>query len=64
MGLAFVCRALYNAIGKSAAVSTVSKRCAPRARMAAGALVDAAVQWLGQAAEAETACERLYMGGR
>ncbi|CAE7825311.1 unnamed protein product [Symbiodinium sp. CCMP2592] len=48
LGLAFVCRALYNCIGKSTAVSTVSKRCAPRARMAAGALVDAAVQWLGQ----------------
>ncbi|CAL1136549.1 unnamed protein product [Cladocopium goreaui] len=48
LGIAFVCRALYNAIGKSTAVSTVSKRCAPRARMAAGALVDAAVQWLGQ----------------
>lgn len=26
------------------------RRCAPRARMAAGALVDAAVQWLGQVA--------------
>ena len=25
-----------------------ARRCAPRARMAAGALVDAAVQWLGQ----------------
>mmetsp|Transcript_14980 Transcript_14980/g.26237 ORF Transcript_14980/g.26237 Transcript_14980/m.26237 type:complete len:515 (-) Transcript_14980:83-1627(-) len=48
LGIAFVCRALYNAIGRSTAVSTVSKRCAPRTRMAAGALVDAAVQWLGQ----------------
>ncbi|CAJ1373584.1 unnamed protein product [Effrenium voratum] len=51
LGIAFVCRALYGAIGKSIAVSTVSKRCAPRARMAAGALVDAAVQWLGQVGE-------------
>eukprot|EP00930_Biecheleria_cincta_P004157 TRINITY_DN105041_c0_g1_i1.p1 TRINITY_DN105041_c0_g1~~TRINITY_DN105041_c0_g1_i1.p1 ORF type:complete len:542 (+),score=103.56 TRINITY_DN105041_c0_g1_i1:65-1690(+) len=48
LGVAFVCRALYNAIGRSTAVATVSKRCAPRSRMAAGALVDAAVQWLGQ----------------
>eukprot|EP00933_Yihiella_yeosuensis_P084964 TRINITY_DN99733_c0_g1_i1.p1 TRINITY_DN99733_c0_g1~~TRINITY_DN99733_c0_g1_i1.p1 ORF type:complete len:524 (-),score=116.03 TRINITY_DN99733_c0_g1_i1:88-1659(-) len=48
LGLAFVCRALYNTIGRSAAVATVSKRCAPRCRMAAGALVDAAVQYLGQ----------------
>eukprot|EP00931_Biecheleriopsis_adriatica_P033317 TRINITY_DN19343_c0_g1_i1.p1 TRINITY_DN19343_c0_g1~~TRINITY_DN19343_c0_g1_i1.p1 ORF type:complete len:559 (-),score=78.98 TRINITY_DN19343_c0_g1_i1:128-1702(-) len=48
LGIAFVCRALYNAIGRSTAVSTVSKRCAPRSRMASGALVDAAVQWLGQ----------------
>lgn len=51
LGIAFVCRALYNAIGRLAAVSTVSKRCAPRARMAAGALVDAAVQWLGEVGE-------------
>lgn len=47
-GFAFVCRALYNSIGGSAAVSTVFKRSAGRPRMAAGALVDAAVQWMGQ----------------
>lgn len=47
-GFAFICRALYNAIGRSVAVSTVFKRSAGRPRMASGALVDAAVQWLGQ----------------
>lgn len=47
-GFAFICRALYNAIGRSVAVSTVFRRSAGRARMASGALVDAAVQWLGQ----------------
>lgn len=47
-GIALVCRGLYNAIGRSGAVSTVSKRSGGRPRMAAGALVDAAVQWLGQ----------------
>lgn len=47
-GVAFVCRALYNAIGRAVAVSTVFRRSAGRPRMAAGALVDAAVQWLGQ----------------
>merc|ERR1712228_1012289 len=48
LGFAFICRALYNAIGRSVAVSTVFKRSAGRPRMASGALVDAAVQWLGQ----------------
>merc|ERR1719424_1022212 len=47
-GFAFVCRALYNAIGKNVAVATVFRRSAGRPRMASGALVDAAVQWLGQ----------------
>jgi len=47
-GFAFICRALYNAIGKNVAVSTVFNRSAGRPRMASGALVDAAVQWLGQ----------------
>merc|ERR1712232_514260 len=47
-GFAFICRALYNAIGRSVAVSTVFKRSRGRPRMASGALVDAAVQWLGQ----------------
>lgn len=47
-GFAFICRALYNAIGRSVAVSTVFRRSAGRPRMASGALVDAAVQWLGQ----------------
>mmetsp|Transcript_82637 Transcript_82637/g.129075 ORF Transcript_82637/g.129075 Transcript_82637/m.129075 type:complete len:553 (-) Transcript_82637:21-1679(-) len=47
-GFAFVCRALYNAIGRAVAVSTVFRRSAGRPRMASGALVDAAVQWLGQ----------------
>mmetsp|Transcript_85070 Transcript_85070/g.237335 ORF Transcript_85070/g.237335 Transcript_85070/m.237335 type:complete len:563 (-) Transcript_85070:189-1877(-) len=47
-GVALVCRALYNAIGRAMAVSTVFKRSGGRPRVAAGALVDAAVQWLGQ----------------
>mmetsp|Transcript_59657 Transcript_59657/g.168074 ORF Transcript_59657/g.168074 Transcript_59657/m.168074 type:complete len:542 (-) Transcript_59657:208-1833(-) len=47
-GFAFVCRALYAAVGKTVAVSTVFKRCAGRPRMASGALTDAAVQWLGE----------------
>jgi len=47
-GVAFVCRELYNAIGRAVAVSTVFKRSAGRPRMAAGSLLDAAVQWLGQ----------------
>jgi NIMA-interacting peptidyl-prolyl cis-trans isomerase 1 len=47
-GVALVCRQLYNAIGRSMAVSTVFKRSGGRPRMASGALVDAAVQWLGQ----------------
>merc|ERR1712039_693263 len=47
-GVALVCRTLYNAIGKSVAVSTVFKRSRGRPRIASGALVDAAVQWLGQ----------------
>jgi len=47
-GFAFICRALYNAIGGSVAVSTVFRRSSGRPRMASGALVDAAVQWLGQ----------------
>merc|ERR1712039_1082973 len=46
-GVALVCRTLYNAIGKSVAVSTVFKRSQGRPRIASGALVDAAVQWLG-----------------
>lgn len=47
-GFAFICRALYNSIGRSTAVSTVFRRAAGRPRMAAGAMVDAAVQYLGQ----------------
>eukprot|EP00928_Gymnodinium_smaydae_P064777 TRINITY_DN4803_c0_g1_i1.p1 TRINITY_DN4803_c0_g1~~TRINITY_DN4803_c0_g1_i1.p1 ORF type:complete len:566 (+),score=136.64 TRINITY_DN4803_c0_g1_i1:87-1784(+) len=47
-GVALVCRSLYNAIGRGMAVSTVFKRSGGRPRMAAGALVDAAVQWCGQ----------------
>lgn len=47
-GFALVCRALYASIGGSPAVATVFRRCAGRPRMAAGALVDAAVQWLGE----------------
>lgn len=47
-GFAFICRGLYNAIGRSVAVSTVFRRSAGRPRMASGALVDAAVQWLGE----------------
>lgn len=47
-GVALVCRALFNAIGKSVAVSTVFRRSRLRPRMASGSLVDAAVQWLGQ----------------
>lgn len=46
-GVAFICRALYNSIGRSMAVSTVFRRNALRPRMASGSLVDAAVQWLG-----------------
>lgn len=47
-GVALICRALYNAIGRNTAVSTVFRRSDGRPRMASGALVDAAVQWLGQ----------------
>jgi len=47
-GFAFICRSLYASIGGSPAVSTVFRRSAGRPRMASGALVDAAVQWLGQ----------------
>jgi len=47
-GVALVCRALYNAIGKSVAVSTVFRRSRGRPRIASGALVDAAVQWMGK----------------
>jgi NIMA-interacting peptidyl-prolyl cis-trans isomerase 1 len=47
-GVALVCRALYNAIGRENAVSTVFRRSRGRPRMASGAMVDAAVQWLGQ----------------
>mmetsp|Transcript_91115 Transcript_91115/g.174741 ORF Transcript_91115/g.174741 Transcript_91115/m.174741 type:complete len:554 (+) Transcript_91115:112-1773(+) len=47
-GFAFICRALYNAIGRNVAVSTVFRRSTGRPRMASGALLDAAVQWLGQ----------------
>jgi len=47
-GIALVCRALYDAIGRSVAVSTVFRRSRSRPRMASGALVDAAVQWLGE----------------
>lgn len=47
-GFAFICRALYQSIGGSPAVSTVFRRSIGRPRMASGALVDAAVQWLGQ----------------
>lgn len=47
-GVALVCRALYNAIGRENAVTTVFKRSRGRPRMASGAMVDAAVQWLGQ----------------
>lgn len=47
-GFAFICRALYQCIGGRPAVSTVFRRSAGRPRMASGALVDAAVQWLGQ----------------
>merc|ERR1712050_637768 len=47
-GVALVCRALYNAIGRSVAVSTVFRRSRGRPRIASGALLDAAVQWLGQ----------------
>lgn len=47
-GFAFICRALYASIGGRTAVSTVFRRSAGRPRMASGALVDAAVQWLGQ----------------
>lgn len=46
-GVAIICRALYNAIGRKTAVSTVFRRSAGRPRLASGALVDAAVQWLG-----------------
>ncbi|CAK0793088.1 unnamed protein product, partial [Prorocentrum cordatum] len=46
-GMALVCRALYNAIGRGTAVSTVFRRSQGRPRMASGALTDAAVQWLG-----------------
>eukprot|EP00811_Abedinium_folium_P014339 NODE_2334_length_2233_cov_9.581197.p1 GENE.NODE_2334_length_2233_cov_9.581197~~NODE_2334_length_2233_cov_9.581197.p1 ORF type:complete len:600 (-),score=177.33 NODE_2334_length_2233_cov_9.581197:434-2038(-) len=48
LGFALVCRSLYQSIGRAMAVSTVFRRCGGRPRMAAGALVDAAVQWLGQ----------------
>jgi len=47
-GFAFICRALYASIGGSPAVTTVFRRSAGRPRMASGALIDAAVQWLGQ----------------
>lgn len=47
-GFAFICRALYRAVGGSPAVSTVFRRSAGRPRMASGAFVDAAVQWLGE----------------
>eukprot|EP00928_Gymnodinium_smaydae_P009584 TRINITY_DN13596_c0_g1_i1.p1 TRINITY_DN13596_c0_g1~~TRINITY_DN13596_c0_g1_i1.p1 ORF type:complete len:556 (-),score=124.38 TRINITY_DN13596_c0_g1_i1:62-1615(-) len=47
-GFAFICRALYQSIGGSPAVTTVFRRSAGRPRFASGALVDAAVQWLGQ----------------
>merc|ERR1712039_695917 len=47
-GVALVCRTLYNAIGRSVAVSTVFKRSRGRPRIASGALVDAAVQWMGK----------------
>jgi len=47
-GFAFICRQLYGAIGGSPAVTTVFRRSAGRPRMASGALIDAAVQWLGQ----------------
>merc|ERR1712194_36061 len=47
-GVAFVCRELYNAIGRSVAVSTVFRRSHGRPRIASGALVDAAVQWMGK----------------
>lgn len=46
-GVALVCRELFNNIGRGVAVSTVFKRSGGRPRMASGALVDAAVQWLG-----------------
>lgn len=46
-GFAFMCRDHYKAIGKSVAVSTVFRRSAGRPRMASGALLDAAVQFLG-----------------
>merc|ERR1712194_357250 len=41
-GVALVCRALYNAIGRENAVTTVFKRSRGRPRMASGAMVDAA----------------------
>jgi len=47
-GFAFISRKLYASIGGGTAVSTVFRRSAGRPRMASGALVDAAVQWLGQ----------------
>lgn len=47
-GFAFVCRALFQSIGRGVAVATVFRRGAGRPRMAAGALIDAAVQYLGQ----------------
>merc|ERR1712151_142282 len=47
-GVALISRELYNAIGRSVAVSTVFRRSGGRPRMASGALVDAAVQWLGE----------------
>ncbi|CAK0909887.1 unnamed protein product [Prorocentrum cordatum] len=47
LGFILVCRELYAAIGGETAVSTVFRRSAGRPRMASGALVDAAVQWLG-----------------
>mmetsp|Transcript_13011 Transcript_13011/g.46247 ORF Transcript_13011/g.46247 Transcript_13011/m.46247 type:complete len:562 (-) Transcript_13011:429-2114(-) len=47
-GVALVSRALYKAVGRSVAVATVFGRNLGRPRMASGALVDAAVQWLVQ----------------
>ncbi|CAK0818112.1 unnamed protein product, partial [Prorocentrum cordatum] len=48
LGFILACRELYAAIGGKTAVSTVFRRSAGRPRMASGALVDAAVQWLGE----------------
>uniref|UniRef100_A0A6T1I8L9 Peptidylprolyl isomerase n=1 Tax=Alexandrium monilatum TaxID=311494 RepID=A0A6T1I8L9_9DINO len=62
-GIALVCRALYDAIGRSAAVSTVFRRSRGRPRMASGALVDAAVQWLGQVSDQGLGCIVVFFDG-